>query len=91
MPPAPQFLVAVSFEHAELLDGLVFARLADVDNNKGSRWSGVYTNGTLFGIVWAPEVAALFDPSEVTIATAIPDPDGGWDWYEVPPPEPLLP
>jgi hypothetical protein len=58
------FLVASDELHAELLDGLVFARLQDEDHAFGSQWSGVWTDGTRYGILWASPVSDLFGVPE---------------------------
>jgi len=79
---AATYLICDSYEHAEVCDGIVCESLRDADGNRGARWSGVYTNGTQFGIVWAPEVAAVFGEE----ALVIEDVDG--EWTEVLPPEP---
>ena len=89
---AATYLICDSFEHAELCDAIVCESLRDSDGNKGARWSGVYTDGTRFGIVWAPEVSAVFGSPEdnpaVVIAEAVADAEGIFDWQEVLPPEP---
>ena len=84
-----RFMVADSFEHAELLDGLLCAFLCDVDGNHGSRWSGVYSDATetRFGIVYPEPFHDLYD-TEAEIVTAVQDENGEWDWQEVPPTEP---
>lgn len=58
------FLVCDDELHAELVDALVFARLQDVDGTFGSEWSGVWTDGQRFGIVWAAPVSQLFGQAE---------------------------
>ena len=76
-----QFLLCDDELHAEVVDGTIMSELAELDGNKGSRWSGVYTNGTQYGVLWANPASALFgvpitddpengDPS-VVIATEV--------------------
>ena len=78
------YLVCQSAEHAELIDGLIFARLQDVDNAHGSGWSGVYTDGTRFGVLWAFPASDLFGELEID-GLEIVESD---DWTPVPPPSP---
>lgn len=58
------FLICDSAEHADLVDQLVFARLQDVDGAQGNSWSGVWTDGERFGILWASPVSDLFGVPE---------------------------
>lgn len=53
-------LVCDSPEHAELVDKLVFERLQEEEQAVGNGWSGVLTDGTRFGILWAAPVSDLF-------------------------------
>jgi len=53
------FLLCASELHAETIDGLVFARLQDLEGTCGSTWSGVYSDGERFGILWGEPVSAL--------------------------------
>lgn len=55
-----EFLVCDSAVHAELVDDLIVQRLADVDGSKATRWSGVWTDGTSYGIFWDSPVSDLF-------------------------------
>ena len=93
-----QFLLCVSPEHAEFIDNLIMARLADVDGSKGSRWSGVHTNGAAYGVLWASPASSLFgvpitdDPTngdkDLVIETEEIDKDGVSNWREYVPPAP---
>lgn len=78
-----QFLICADELHSQVVDGLICEYLRDVDGNKGSRWSGVYTAGGRFGVVWDSLVAALFAETEVEIATALLDEQGRSNWTEV--------
>jgi hypothetical protein len=55
-----QILLRESPEHADLVDQLIFARLQDVDGSHGNGWSGVLTDGTRYGVLWASPVSDLF-------------------------------
>lgn len=57
-------LVCDSPEHAELVDKLVFARLQEEEQAQGNGWSGVLTDGTRYGILWAAPVSDLFGVPE---------------------------
>lgn len=83
-----RFLVADSFEHAEVLDGLVCEYLRDIDGNRGSRWSGVWSDGLRYGIVWPEPFHDLYDTESEIVENTL-DEDGEWLWWEVPPPEPV--
>lgn len=59
------FLLADNAEHADILDKLVLASLAD-RGIYGGAWSEVYTDGERYGIFWGTPVSDLFGypPSE---------------------------
>lgn len=57
-------LLCESAEHASFCDQLVFARLQEEENACGNGWSGVLTDGTRFGILWASPVSDLFGVPE---------------------------
>lgn len=85
------FLLCDSPEHAEIVDQLIMERLRDVDGNKGSQWSGVYTDGARYGVLWASPANELFgvpdeDPS-LQLATEVIT-DGVSDWGQLEPPDP---
>lgn len=86
------FLLCDSAEHADLVDQLVVSHLRDVEHAHGSSWSGVYTDGTRFGILWASPCSEVFgspsdDPSLVLVDEVF-DTDGASDWYPLPSPDP---
>lgn len=75
-------LLCDSPEHAELVDKLVFERLADEERAVGNGWSGVLTDGTRYGILWgAPVEAVVGSDGEL-----VEDSAGEWMAY-VPEPE----
>lgn len=73
------FLVCADELHAEVVDALVFSRLRDVDGTCGSEWSGVWTDGTRYGIVWAAPVSELFgQPEDFPDLVLVEDVDDEW-------------
>lgn len=54
------FLLAADENHAEVLDAIVFAKLQDEQGAQGVGWSGVWTDGQRFGILWEAPVSDLF-------------------------------
>jgi hypothetical protein len=58
------FLVADSENHAEILDQLVFLALQENGPTGGGGWSGVWTDGERFGILWEAPVSDLFGVPE---------------------------
>ena len=80
------YLICESAAHAELVDGLIFARLQDVDNAHGAGWSGVYTDGVRFGVLWASPASDLFGEPELDGLEVV-EAD---DWIPVPPPLPPI-
>lgn len=73
------FLVASDELHAELLDGLVFARLQEEELAQGANWSGVWTDGTRYGILWAAPVSSLFGvPEDFPELELVEDADDSW-------------
>ena len=82
-------LLCDSPEHATVVDQLVFARLQDEEQAVGNGWSGVLTDGTRYGILWAAPVSTLFGipedfPELVLVEEAE---EGEWETY-VPAEEP---
>ncbi len=79
-----QYLVCESYEHADLVDHLVMAKLRDEDGNLGSSWSGVFTDGVRYGILWAAPVSSLFgaleDNPSMEVVDEIYSEDGTSDW-----------
>ena len=82
-------LVCDSPEHAELVDKLVFARLQEEEQAVGNGWSGVLTDGTRYGILWAAPVSDLFGlPEDFPELQLIEETeDNQWTTF-VPEPEP---
>ena len=79
-----QFLVCDSYEHADLVDHIVMAKLRDEDGSNGSSWSGVFTDGSRYGILWAAPVSSLFGALEEDASMEVVDEvyseDGTSDW-----------
>lgn len=83
-----QYLVCVDELHAEFVDALVMERLREIDGNRGSQWSGVFTDGTRFGILWAAPVSDLFGDlieDGETVAEEVVDEAGNSNWTLVVP------
>ena len=79
MSASRTFLVCDSAEHAEFVDQLVFARLQDEEGAFGANWSGVWTDGTRYGILWAAPVSVLFgQPEDFPELELIEDADDSW-------------
>ena len=88
-----QFLLCLDETHADVVDQFIAARLRDVDGSKCSSWSGVWTDGERFGVVWAAPASDLFgtpeeDPSIVIADEVITDGVSDWEEYVPPVPEP---
>lgn len=82
------YLICLDELHAEFVDELVMERLRDLDGNKDSQWSGVFTDGTRYGILWAAPVSELFGDLVAdgeTIAEEVVDAEGVSDWQLVVP------
>lgn len=91
-----QFLMCDTADHAAAVDHLVMEHLRETEGARGSSWSGVYTDGSRFGVLWAGPVALVFgspqsvdnpsgDPS-LQIVTESLDGAGVSDWQPVPEP-----
>lgn len=52
-------LLCESADHAIVVDKLVFARLQEEEQAVGNGWSGVLTDGSRFGVLWASPVSDL--------------------------------
>lgn len=67
------FLICDDEIHAEVVDNFIAARLHDVDGSKCSAWSGVFTDGTRYGVLWDSPASDLFglpeDFPELVLAT----------------------
>lgn len=81
-----QFLTFATPEQASAADKAVQDVLRVTDKNLGSQWSGVSTNGKVFGILWASEVvdAGL----KGTVVTEVISKDGVSNWTDYVPPQP---
>lgn len=105
MKSSRSFLLADSAEHADFLDHFIMDELRAKDGANGSSWSGVFTDGIRYGILWDTPASSLFgqpvtpdnpngDPSVVVVSEILTEsPDGlTSDWYPLPPvaPEILL-
>ena len=54
------YLICLDELHAEVVDQFIAAHLRDVDGSRCSSWSGVFTDGTRYGVLWAAPVSNLF-------------------------------
>lgn len=97
------YLICDDESHADFIDHLIMARLRDVDGAQGSSWSGIYTDGTRYGVLWGSPASSLFgtpydpanpdsDPLVVVVEEVVTQtPDGqtsDWRKYEPPAPPP---
>lgn len=74
------FLVCQDYEHANLCDQLVLARLETEFGIRANAWSEVYSDGERYGIYWGAPVSDLMgqpedDPSMVIVE----DTEGAWE------------
>ena len=60
MSNARTFLLVDDPDHGEVVDQWICMSLRDRDGNLGSCWSGIYTDGTRYGVVWAVPASDLF-------------------------------
>jgi hypothetical protein len=79
------YLVCNDYNHADFVDHLVMARLIDVEQATGSSWSGVWTDGTRYGILWAAPVSTLFGQPEDFPELVLVDEDSDAPWTLVVP------
>lgn len=79
------YLVCENALHAKFVDELIMCRLRDVDDSKGSQWSGVFTDGERFGVLWDAPVEALFGSSEEDPSIVLAE--GEWELVEETPEE----
>lgn len=88
---SPQtFLLCDSIEHAEVVDTFIMESLRERDGAQGSSWSGVWTDGVSFGVLWADPASNLFgDPEEDPSLILIEDIADEWSLMEPPDPEPV--
>lgn len=81
------FLVCENEGHAEVVDEVIAARLRDTDGTVCNGWSGVYSDGTRYGVLWASPVSELFGVPEDFPELELVE-DEADEWEPVPPPEP---
>jgi hypothetical protein len=79
------FLICLDELHAEAVDQFIAARLHDVDGSKCSAWSGVFTDGTRYGVLWASPVSDLFGLPEDFPELVLADEAVENEWSEVVP------
>ena len=54
------YLICLDEIHAEVVDQFIAARLREVDGSKCSSWSGVFTDGARYAVLWGSPVSDLF-------------------------------
>jgi len=73
------FLVCDSELHAEYVDALVFLALQERGPTGGVGWSGVWTDGTRYGILWEAPVSNLFGlPEDFPELVLVEDVNAEW-------------
>ena len=91
------FLVCDSLVHAEFVDFHIMESLRERDGSMGASWSGVFTDGVRFGVLWGNPASSLYDvpfnpetgegdPAVVTVDEVL-DADGESNWWLVESPE----
>lgn len=84
-----KILICGTLDQALARDVQICASLRSEDGNKGSRWSGAYTDGSRFGIIWASEVAAVVgDPDQDSSIIVVDDIEGHFKEVPAPAPQP---
>lgn len=73
-----KYLPFATIEEAAAADKSVVAYLHQKDGSLGSQWSGVFTNGTQFGILWDSVVGEALGVTEHG------EPEGEWVPYVEP-------
>ena len=53
-------LICESLEHAEVVDAIIAEAVRDWDGTHCTRWSGTFTDGTRFGVLWGEPATSLF-------------------------------
>jgi hypothetical protein len=76
-------LICVSLAHAEVVDALITEAVRDSDGTQCTRWSGCYTDGSRFGVLWGEPAASLFRLPEDEELEVVERTD---EWAEVPAP-----
>ena len=83
-----QYLECDSPEHAEAVDQFIMESLRDRYGTQGSEWSGVWTDGMSYGVLWAAPATQLFGtPEDDPSVIVIDDEAEEWTRLEVPDPE----
>lgn len=83
MSAFPKYLVCEDEAHAAAVDALVFEHLRETEGAGGSGWSGVFTDGARFGILWDSPVAAfLGKPESSPDLQIVEDVSGVWELLE---------
>lgn len=92
-----QFLLCSDADHAASVDAIVMDHLRETEGARGSAWSGVYTDGDRYAILWGQPVAAVFgepaDDAAMVLAPDAVDASGKasiWSIYVPPAPDPIL-
>lgn len=87
-----QYLECDSPEHAEIVDRFIMESLRDRYGTQGSEWSGVWTDGMSYGVLWAAPATQLFGtPEDDPSVIVIDDEAEEWTRLEVPDPEVPVP
>lgn len=77
-----KFLICEDADHAAAIDAMIFDHLRDQDGARGGSWSGVYTDGTRYGVLWDSPASGLFgDPATDPSIVVFDDVDGDWSPY----------
>lgn len=77
------YLVASDELHAETLDAIVFSTLEDKSGTRGIEWSGVWTDGGRFGILWDSPAHAVFGDPEENSELILVEEDDAEPWTKV--------
>jgi hypothetical protein len=86
-----QYLLCDNETHADVVDQFIADRLRDIDGSRCSAWSGVYTDGERFGVVWGSPASELFGAPGEDQSVVIAEDSGDWARYVPPAPEPEEP
>lgn len=98
MKPLKTFLLCDDEVHADFIDKFIMDELREIDGAHGTSWSGIYTDGERYGVLWEAPASSLFglsitddpengDPS-VVLATEEIDEEGLSNWEQYIPPAP---
>lgn len=84
------YLECDSPEHAEVVDQFIMESLRDRFGTQGSEWSGVWTDGVSYGVLWANPASELFgSPEDDPSIVIIDDINEEWTRLEQPDLEPV--